>query len=405
MHSKANDMILRLYDTVLDDEIWPEILNRLVDLSRAHSCIMFEWQDQESTRKLAAPFFSARYGRGDLDEYLHYFGHLEASDQKILQAQTRNVDDVELFDDAALAAADPEALAARHRDVLRDLGIFHRAAGVLNKDNRWLSLFTLQFNDAQGPLAADARADLASLLPHIAKAVDLGMPMRQLRRQADAVLSALDRLTVGICILDGAGRVALRNEEFRRQQEAYDAFHITPRGELRVADDDGRRRMETLLQTPTAHGKFGARPRKEAIRAETDAEPVLCVELSPLHRPDEFGTAAFSGFVLTSTDTSRSFGCNLAPMQQAFALTDTELSVMAAVADGFTNPQIAERRERSTATVNAQMRSILSKAQCDNRTQLVRMMMRFGTDYLHPPHPDPGPEVGAGGGAQTGSLP
>jgi DNA-binding NarL/FixJ family response regulator len=52
------------------------------------------------------------------------------------------------------------------------------------------------------------------------------------------------------------------------------------------------------------------------------------------------------------------------------------------VAEGLTNAQIAERRNRSIATINTQVKSILSKTQCLTRTQFVRLMMSFSTDFV-----------------------
>ena len=81
------------------------------------------------------------------------------------------------------------------------------------------------------------------------------------------------------------------------------------------------------------------------------------------------------------------FRCNTDPIQSAFGLTKTELSIVEAIFDGLSNPEIAERRGRSVETVNTQVKSVLSKSNCNTRTQLVRMMMRFGTDFLAPAVP------------------
>jgi hypothetical protein len=39
-----------------------------------------------------------------------------------------------------------------HMKTLKRFGIFHRAAGVMNKDNRQLMMFSVQLNAARGPL-------------------------------------------------------------------------------------------------------------------------------------------------------------------------------------------------------------------------------------------------------------
>lgn len=149
---------------------------------------------------------------------------------------------------------------------------------------------------------------------------------------------------------------------------------------MRINDGPGHSQFETLKAHGNNHGKFGARPRKEAIGLAE--EHSLCVEVAPLHRAAEIGSKAFDGFLVCSTDTSLPVECDPAPMQQAFGLTDAELALVKAIGDGLTNPEIAERRGRAVDTINTQVKSILAKTSCANRTQFVRMMTRFGTNYL-----------------------
>lgn len=107
------------------------------------------------------------------------------------------------------------------------------------------------------------------------------------------------------------------------------------------------------------HGRFGARPRKEAVVSSVD--PVLCIEIAPLTRSEEISSRSFDGFILCSTDTSLPVRCDPTPMQSTFGLTPAEMAIVNSIGQGLTNPEIAERRERSVATVNTQVKSILSK--------------------------------------------
>ncbi|MCR9061833.1 MAG: LuxR C-terminal-related transcriptional regulator [Rhodobacteraceae bacterium] len=110
----------------------------------------------------------------------------------------------------------------------------------------------------------------------------------------------------------------------------------------------------------------------------------MCIEITPLQKSDEIGNGLFGGFVLCSTDTSLPVMCDKTRIRQAFGLTSAEASLVDAIGEGLTNPEIADRRNRSVSTVNAQTKSILAKSNCANRTQFVRMMMRFGASFLTP---------------------
>nr|WP_255732231.1 LuxR C-terminal-related transcriptional regulator [Ruegeria sp. Ofav3-42] len=94
------------------------------------------------------------------------------------------------------------------------------------------------------------------------------------------------------------------------------------------------------------------------------------------------GASPFRGFLLCSTDASLPVTFNVNHVQRAFDLTQTETSIVNSIGRGLTNPEIADRRGRSVSTINAQTKSILSKTGCSNRTQFVRMMMRYGGSFL-----------------------
>lgn len=375
------ETIVAIYDAVADQSKWADLLDRFVDRVGAQGSIIFEWTEDGTDRRLTAPMHSGFYTSDGLDLYLQKCGHLEARDQQTLRRETTDADDIDVIDDAVFSQSVDQLKRDEHVKRLQKFGIFHRAAGVLNKDNRWINIFSVQLNAARKPLTGHERAYMARLLPHFAKALDLSVPMRQLRRENRDLLAAMDRLTIGLCVVDAKGRVVTENNEFTRQQDAHGTFRKSNTGELQFADETARKDLADFMGGAQRHGHRGARPRKEAIATGgTD----LCVEISPLDTCDEIGSTPIGGYLICSTDTGQSIGCNTAAVKSAFGLTDTETALAQSMAEGWTNPEIAERRGRSVATVNVQVKSILAKSNCANRTQFVRSMTRFGASFLRP---------------------
>ena len=212
---------------------------------------------------------------------------LEARDQAIIREHTKNHDTVELLDDTVLADSIEVLKKQEHVQKLLKLGIFHRAASVLNKDNPWISMFSLQFSVDRDNMNEDERYYLSKILPHIAKSYDLGLPMRQLNQQYSGALSAIDQLMIGICVIDKSGNIVLSNNEFERQIESYSKFHKTPNGKLLLDNDIDQQKFSAMQSHALEHGKYGARPRKEAI--ETTSDNFLCIEITPIKQSDEFG--------------------------------------------------------------------------------------------------------------------
>lgn len=380
MDAQVNEIILKVYDASSDASLWPGVLQQIADAIGAAGCIVFEYPTSPQSGPLAVTTASLGYDMAVIETYVEKCRDAEMRDQRIFESHSLQHDQVNLIEDDVLA----EDLAALKQlpnvQKLQLLGILHRAAGLLNKDNKAISRFSVQLPAHRGRLTDKERAILNTVLPHVAKALDLGRPAQQLLIENRSLIAALEHIAVGVCVLDSLGRVVTTNAEFDRQVEACDVFAKTPKGQLRLKDGGAQRQFAQLMEDARNHGQFGARPRKEAVGHTRSG--FLCVELVPLPSHTEIGSNRFDGFVLYSQDTSRPVTCQTLPLKQAFGLTSTEIELADAISLGLTNRQISEQRARSLATVNSQVKAILAKTQCATRTEFVRLMMSFGADYV-----------------------
>ena len=372
--------VLGIYDAVADHTLWPQVLDEFANRINGFGCIVFEWTLDPDARHLSAPLWSTAYTAEGIGRYIDtHFPH-EAEDQDAFEAKSLAGDAIDLIQDDVIAESITDLAERPNVQTLQKLGIHHRAACLLNKDNTSISRFSVQFPVGRGRMSEAERAFAATTLPHIAKALDLSRPAQQLARQQAGMLAAMDRLSVGVCILDKLGRVVVRNEEFRRQEDCYQVFRTKQTGVLELARAEAQKRFVELKDEVAHHGHYGARPRKEAIAIDPDS--YLCIEVAPLTHSSEIGSQAFGGSMVFSIDTSRPLSWNPLPMQSAYGLTDTELLLVSSIGEGLTNAEIAERRNRSVLTINSQIKTILHKTHSANRTQLVRLMTSFGLDYL-----------------------
>lgn len=385
MTDQVRDLVLDIYDTVADTSLWPGVLDKFSESVDARGCIVFELQSYGTSREIKASQYSEKYDPAVLSGYIEAFSQEELADQDQFEAMSLASDTIDLIGDHELALSRPDFFERPNVQMLQSVGIAHRAAGLLDKDDRRRSRFSVQFTEDQGPLSPARRAEMGQYLPHIAKALNLSGPANRLAETNQSLIAAMDKLRIGVCILDAKGRIAASNTEFQRQQQDYHAFYVDPTDRLHLQATHGAKRFELLSEDALNHGRFGARPRKEAITINRDGSPgVLCVDLAPLDHSDEIGSAAFRGLVLYSLDTSQPVRFNPQVMQQAFSLTAAEIALVELLNEGLTNGQIAERRDRSLETIKAQMKSLLAKTHCANRTQLVRMLSNFNADYLLP---------------------
>ncbi len=372
MSNKELETVLRIYDTVADQGLWTDVLDEISEMIGARGSLIFEI-DKGS---LHTPHFSSMYDGEALKKYNRDFRDLEMADHAKFHQHSFLGDKIEIISDEVLYSDIEEFKKRDNVKYVMDAGILHRAAALLNKDNPNISRFSVQYKSNRGPITGAEKARMNTFLPHVAKALDLGRPAGLLEAKYSSLLALLDKMTIGVCILDSKYRVILQNEEFRRQKDTHQVFRVDRNQKLMLEKPDDQRRFESLLNHPFNHGQFGARPPKEAVSAQDDS--YLCIEVSPLDNAAEFGTEKLGGFILQSIDTSLPFHYAAEPIREVYRLTETEMSMMTTIAEGLTNAQIANQRNRSIATINAQVKSILSKTHCSNRTQLVRMLMSFG---------------------------
>ncbi|MEM9138428.1 MAG: helix-turn-helix transcriptional regulator [Pseudomonadota bacterium] len=383
MSQELRQFALDVYDTVVDPGLWPDVFERFAQTIGAAGVVVFEMEGTGPERALTASHYSSGYDPELIEGYVRQFAAEEMAEQAAFARHSLAGDGINMIDDSVLMKSDDELFDQPNVRWMMQLGLKHRIGGLLNKDNVNISRIGIQLGAHRGRLTEAEKAKLGQIMPHIAKALELGRPAAQARRLQDSLFAVIDRLRVGVAILDGQGRVVTRNTEFNRQISEYDAFRIDPSGRLHLADGADEGRFAALTGDVLSHGSHGARPRKEAVAIlRGDRVEALCIEIAPLARLEAAGSKPFQGHIVTSLDTSQALTCDAAALQQVFQLTDAETGLTQMMGEGLTNAQIADRRERSVDTVNAQVKSVLSKTQCANRTQLVRLLTSFGADLL-----------------------
>ena len=203
---QSRELILGVYDTVADPSLWPDVLSRFAENLNAAGCIVFEFQFEGVDQRLTAPIMSGAYDRLAVETYLEKCLEYEVRDQRIFERHSLEADGIDLIEDDVLGNSLSELKQQPNVQILEKLGILHRAAGLLNKDNRSVARFSVQYGVGRGRTTDAEHRLLAEVLPHIAKALDLGRPARQLAKTHRSMLEAMDRLTIGACLLDGGGQ-------------------------------------------------------------------------------------------------------------------------------------------------------------------------------------------------------
>lgn len=378
MRSELENIVLEAYDAALDPTTWPRVLDRVVELADARGAFIFDIDTSEHYPSVRATYHTSNYDPQLVSDYLKLHHEQEFEDQAKFAAFSLVGDRINLVPDTVLAPSREELTRRANARAMMGYGIHHRAGALLNKDHFFTDRFAIQFSERAGPAEGERLETILSTLPHIAKALNIGRHATRHFESNHAAFGVLDLLRIGVCILSADGQVVFKNREFDRQMEGHGAFFIAPKGHLTARDEAVRQDLARLFGGHANHGKYGARPRKEAIFHPIGDEGLgLCIEVTPLHAPDFMGEKAFNGFAMFSLDSSQPHAIETGFLAKTFSLTPSEEAVLTMVAEGLTNAQISERRNRSPETVNTQIKTLLAKTMSQNRTQLIRLATEF----------------------------
>ncbi len=373
------DLISRIYDTALDPNIWPELMLRIAHKLGARGSFIFELRLDDQRPQIASRIFSSNYVPEIVRDYLIRFNEEEIKDQDRFAQLSQQGDSVDLVSDVELRTNLSELLAQPNIAFMMNHGLKHRAGALLNKDLVNVDRFAVQYSAEHGPITKAESKKAALFLPHIAKVIGLSRPL-EAQMVAKGVFEEIVRnIGQGIAVLSPRGTILYANTEFERCMSEYRFFRKTANGVLQLAqentDDSLNKRYHDLLASDDAHGHFGARARKEAIVIALEKPgTALFIEICPVEASNRTGNLGQGCRLVTVIDTSRTVNCDTRRLKSFYQLSASETEILELVAQGRTNAEIGEMRNRSHDTVKSQMKSLMRKTNSQSRTDLVHMI-------------------------------
>ncbi|WP_420588910.1 helix-turn-helix transcriptional regulator [Bacterioplanoides sp.] len=271
---------------------------------------------------------------------------------------------------------------------LRDvMGIYHRCCMRLNAQESWFDNLIVNHNSLDQGLDVHGQQSMFNLAPHLAKAIQIQRPFLMLKHKFNAVLAALDKLRVGVMVLNSQNRVLLNNLEAQRILESHPALRLDARQQLRASDGEEELQLQQLLSQTQAtarqehHGDGGVL----AFKAR-DQYQHLILECSPFVDNLAEMQGEIPGVLVYLVDVENNYLESVKHLNRAYNLPKAEADVAELVARGLSNHEIAELRNVSLNTVKMQLKSLFQKTRCNSRVELVRLATAIAPPlYDHSP--------------------
>lgn len=130
---------------------------------------------------------------------------------------------------------------------LKAIGAYWCMSAKISTHGAWHDYISVNRLKARGPHTDEEKSDLQALLPHLARAAELHRTMTGLESRYGAVLAVLDKLLVGLVIVDPKGRVAVANAAARRVMDESGALRLSPDGRLNANNAQSDGRLQALI--------------------------------------------------------------------------------------------------------------------------------------------------------------
>jgi DNA-binding CsgD family transcriptional regulator/PAS domain-containing protein len=359
-------LLSRIYGAASDPAQWREALGAIRSYLQAQSSILFA-EDVDS-REVCMSVLD-RADRKLIQEYYDYY----IDKSPLLKAKLA----VPIGQVTATSMMMTDKEWEQHEfchDYLRRCERFHEIGVLIHKDGSRVSVLSLLRAKRAGQFTPQDVHKFGELVPHIARAYDIGRRMHAAQAEQDSRSALLDRLTMGVILFDRNSRAIHLNRRAGELVSAADGIDLR-NGEVATESPETTATLKNMLQQciQTALGTGTGSGGGLTLVRKPPASPLTAL-VTPLRasagpQPDQVCAALF----LSEPSGPHSIAPDL--LREWFGLTEAEALIVRELADGASPQDIAGTLNLSWHTVRTQQRAIYQKLGVSSQSQLVKTVL------------------------------
>jgi DNA-binding CsgD family transcriptional regulator len=253
--------------------------------------------------------------------------------------------------------------------------VFLTTGGTALASQRVQAMLTTSGPVSSVPLSSAVGPLRAILLPHLKRALHWQATLTVVEGYKQASQEALERLAIGVVLIDQQGRVVWANRRANAIFECGDGLSADADG-IRASDCRQSVRLRHLIRAALT-SSAGTRGRTGgalgvARRSGGRDYSVLVCPLSPRAASPTPSQPALMVFI---TDPDRPIDCPPDYLQRLYALTSAEARLLPLLLHGSGLPEAADRLGISRHTAHSQLSAIFRKTGTRRQSELVRVVM------------------------------
>lgn len=264
-----------------------------------------------------------------------------------------------------------------YQEFLRTYGIGSSLAALTPLGSGGLFSIAAQRSFNKDPYQREDVAVMATLSPHIGRALSVAMALTEARRMASDLAEAVERLAWGVILLDADGRARQVNATaIGLLGDGFAITHQRPRASLR--GDDARLQAAIKAALPESLLPMGG---GVLIRRPSGGAP-LYAEVVPIRsRPDSLEVLSFgAGGAMLLIRSLAGETKSLAQHLRTLGLTPAEARLAEAVGSGATLRAAADAHGIAYETARTHLRAVFAKLGIQRQADLVALVTRLAAN-------------------------
>lgn len=371
--AKFSDLVHQIYAASAEPGMWPQTVAAVAQSLGAIQAILFTPYFGPGNGGLLFPW---RVEEGDLirygTKYREYDLWAQAAQRKGFLTDCTVALDEELVPQAELLDS------IYYREFLSPMGIGRLCSGVIFGGAPGLPTTVLStYKAPDEPFLREDKELMSLLVPHLSRSLGLMHRLNHARYQVESLHGALNRLNVGVFLLNQALEVSFANSAAQEVLARGDGLSLYMQRKL--AGQGQRKfkkiRLETWLADLVAMSVETRSKFTETFEAaRTDVNSSYSIQCCSLAPGDPLLTGDGARFVVFVTDPKRVEIPKPEQLQAYFGLTAAEARVTYALMHGGTYKEVAKTQGVSDETVRTQIRSVFAKTGIGDKASLTRLV-------------------------------
>lgn len=262
-----------------------------------------------------------------------------------------------------------------YRDWCAPHNVFHVMAADIGTRDGGVYGFRVTRPEAAPPFSPEDLTLGRRLLPHIKRALNLHLSIRQDRKVISLYSRAMAQLMVGVVVLDQTGQVIESNPAATAILDMKDGLRIVGK-QLEAAYANDNRKLQRLIKDALMHPQAAPMSLTDAVSISRPSGQlnwgVVVQSISADQWTEGKQRPSVAVFV---RDTEGQAQPPVKLAQQLFQLTPAETALAIELANGLSLDEAAEALDIRRNTARAHLRSIFSKTGVRRQTELVRIFL------------------------------